>query len=87
MYIRRTQTRSHATGENYFTYHLVRSEGIGGKVKQVTLLNLGRHFAVQQSLWPALCLRMEELLAGQASLMAIDLPKFAALEAERIAAQ
>ena len=65
MYIRRTQTRSNATGEPYFTYRLVRSERIGGKVKQVTLLNLGRHFAVDQSLWPALCVRIDELLADQ----------------------
>jgi transposase len=87
MYIRRTQTRSNATGEPYFTYRLVRSERIDGKVKQVTLLNLGRHFAVDQSLWPALCVRIDELLAGQASLVEIDLPKSAAVEAERITAQ
>ena len=87
MYIRRTQTRSNATGEPYFTYRLVRSERIDGKVKQVTLLNLGRHFAVDQSLWPALCVRIDELLAGQASLVEIDLPKAAAVEAERITAQ
>jgi transposase len=87
MYIRRTQTRSNATGENYFTYRLVRSERICGKVRQVTLLNLGRHFAVDQSLWPALCVRIEELLSGQASLLQEDLPNSAALEAERIAAQ
>jgi transposase len=87
MYIRRTQTRSNATGEHYFTYRLVRSERIAGKVKQVTLLNLGRHFSVDQSLWPALCVRIEELMAGQDSLVGVDLPKSAALEAERIAEQ
>ena len=73
MYIRRTQTRSNATGEPYFTYRLVRSERIDGMVKQVTLLNLGRHFAVDQSLWPAMCVRIDELLAGQASLVEIFL--------------
>jgi len=41
MYIRRTQTRNTATGERYFTHRLVRSERVGGKVRQVTLLNLG----------------------------------------------
>jgi hypothetical protein len=87
MYIRRTQTRSNATGEHYFTYRLVRSERIAGKVKQVTLLNLGRPFSVDQSLWPALCVRIEELMAGQASLVEVDLPKATALEAERIAGQ
>ncbi len=40
MYIRRTQTRSTATGESYFTYRLVRSERRGAKVRAVTLLNL-----------------------------------------------
>jgi len=87
MYIRRTQTRSNATGEPYFTYRLVRSERIDGKVKQVTLLNLGRHFAVDQSLWPALCVRIDELLAGQACLVDINLPKSAAVEADRIVTQ
>ena len=87
MYIRRTQTRSNATGEHYFTYRLVRSERIAGKVKQLTLLNLGRHFSVDQSLWPALCVRIEELMAGQASLVEVDLPKSAALEAERLVEQ
>ena len=38
MYIRRTQTLNNATGEAYFTYRLVRSERIVGKVKPVTLL-------------------------------------------------
>ena len=87
MYIRRTQTRSNATGEAYFTYRLVRSERIAGKVKQVTVLNLGRHFAVEQALWPALCVRIEELRSGQARLIDEDLPPAAALAAERIAAQ
>ena len=84
MYIRRTQTRSNATGEPYFASRLVRSERIGGKVKQVTLLNLGRHFAMEPSLWPALCIRIDELLAGQASLVEINLPNSAAVEADEI---
>jgi len=65
----------------------VRSERIDGKVKQVTLLNLGRHFAVDQSLWPAMCVRIDELLASQASLVEINLPKSAAVETERITVQ
>jgi hypothetical protein len=87
MYIRCTSTRSNATGEPYFTYRLVSSERIDGKVKQVTLLNLGRHFAVDAVLWPAVCQRVTELMAGQASLFDPALPKAAAQEAERIAAQ
>ena len=65
MFIRRTRTRS--IGE-YFTFRLVRSERIGSKVRQRTLLNLGRHFDVAQSDWPALCRRIDELLAGQLPL-------------------
>ena len=68
MFIRRTQTRSTATGGAYFTHRLVRSERLGGKVRQRTLLNLGRHFDAAQSDWPALCQRIEEVLGGQLQL-------------------
>ena len=87
MYIRCTSTRSNATGESYFTYRLVSSERIDGKVKQVTLLNLGRHFAVDPSLWPTVCRRVTDLMTGQASLLDPALTKVAAREAEHIAAQ
>lgn len=70
MYIRRTQTRNTATGETYHTDRLVRCERVGGKVRQVTLLNLGRHFAVPQEDWPALCARLQEILSGQGVLLA-----------------
>ena len=53
----------------------------------MTLLNLGRHFSVNQSLWPTLCVRIEELMAGQACLVDVDLPRAAALEAERLVEQ
>ena len=65
MFIRRTRTRS--IGE-YFTFRLVRSERTGSKVRQRTLLNLGRHFDIAPSEWPALCRRIDELLAGQLPL-------------------
>ena len=70
MYIRRTQTRNTATGERYHTHRLVRSERVGGKVRQMTLLNLGRHFAVPQADWPTLCARLQEMLSGQEVLLA-----------------
>jgi transposase len=69
MYIRRTQTRNTTTGERYFTHRLVRSQRVGGKVRQVTVLNLGRHFAVPQAEWPTLCARLEEILSGQEVLL------------------
>ena len=48
MYIRRTHTNNSITGERYFTYRLVKSERVGGSTRQSTLLNLGRHFAIEQ---------------------------------------
>ena len=71
MYIRRVSTRNKITGESYFTHRLVRAERLGNKVRQVTLLNLGRHFAVAPGDWPLLCARIEEILSGQAGLLAL----------------
>ena len=68
MFIRRTQTRSTRSGEAYFTFRLVCSERVGEKVRQRTLLNLGRHFPIGQSAWPVLCRRIDEVLTGQLRL-------------------
>jgi transposase len=54
-------------------------------VRQVTLLNLGRHFAVSQEDWPTLCPRIEEILTGQAGLLSLK-PDLEML-AQRYAAQ
>ena len=86
MFVRRTQTRSTDSGERYFTYRLVRSERIGDKVRQRTLLNLGRHFETAQAHWPALCRRIDEILTGQLALDRDDLPGLET-HAQRIAAQ
>jgi hypothetical protein len=40
LFVRRTQTRSRSSGEPYFTYRMVRTERVGGRVKQITLLHL-----------------------------------------------
>lgn len=85
MYIRRVPTRNITTGESYFTHRLVRTERIGKRVRQVTLLNLGRHFAVAQADWPTLCPRIEEILTGQAGLLSLK-PELEKL-AQRYAAQ
>ena len=87
MFIRRTQTRPSAQGEPYFTYRLVRSERVGGKVRQFTLINLGRHFPLSQDLWPAFCLHMAARLAPQSSQLPLDTPPAVALLAQRYAAQ
>jgi hypothetical protein len=87
MYIRRTHTRNTATGERYYTHRLVRSQRVGGKVRQVTLLNLGRHFAVAQADWPGLCARLEEILSGQGVLLGGCGSLAIEREAQRMAAQ
>jgi len=69
MYIRQTKTRSAKSGENYFTFRLVASVRVGSKVKQRTLLNLGSNFSLSKDLWPRLCSRIDQLLAGQSSLL------------------
>ena len=84
MFIRRTRTRS--IGDHYFTLRLVRCERTGSKVRQRTLLNLGRHFDVAQSDWPVLCRRIDELLAGQVPLTP-DCPPALESHAQHIAAQ
>ena len=55
MYIRRVPTRNNTTGESYFTHRLARTERVANMVRQITLLDLGRHFAVAQEDWPSLC--------------------------------
>src|SRR5882672_4823158 len=70
MFIRRAKTRNKATSEAYFTHRLVASQRAGKQVRQVTLLNLGRHFDLPQPDWPRLCARIEALLAAQPGLLA-----------------
>jgi hypothetical protein len=87
MFIRRTKTRQTTTGEAYFTHRLVRSERVGERVRQRTLLNLGRHFALAQEDWPLLCQRLEQLLDAQHALVEVECPAAVEREAERLAAQ
>jgi hypothetical protein len=60
---------------------------VDGKPRQMTLLNLGRHFAVDHDWWASLCVRIEQLLSHQAELLPIELPAAVDKEAQRIAAQ
>src|SRR5450432_1133355 len=70
MFIRKTTTRNKSDTESYFTFRLVASERTGDQVRQITLLNLGRHFDLPQPDWPRLCARIDALLAGQAGMLA-----------------
>jgi transposase len=70
MFIRKTATRNKSTNESYATHRLVASERTGKQVRQITLLNLGRHFDLPQADWPRLCARIDAILAGQIGLLA-----------------
>jgi hypothetical protein len=84
-FIRKTTTRNKSDTEAYFTFRLVTSERTGDQVRQITLLNLGRHFDLPQPDWPRLCARIDALLAGQPGI----LPEPEAIEvlAQRFAAR
>ena len=86
VFIRRTQTRRTQDGKPYFSHRLVHSERVGDAVRQRTLLNLGRHFDISQAQWPQVCARIDDILAGQAPLVA-DCPHAVEHEAQRIAGQ
>ena len=66
MYIRRTKTKTAQHGEDSFTYRIVESVREGTQVKQRTLLNLGKDFAIEPAHWPLLAARIEQLLQGSA---------------------
>jgi len=68
MYIRRTTIKSRKDGRQYYTYRLVESNRTGKRVKQRTILNLGRDFSLPRDQWPDLVSRIEELVSGQKSL-------------------
>jgi hypothetical protein len=87
MFIRQTRTNNKATGEGYFTYRLVRTQRIGGKVRQITVLNLGRHFPIKQEDWPLLSSRIEQLLNPQGLLLPLPCPEAIERAAQRYFAQ
>ena len=66
MYIRRTKTKTAEHGKDSYTYRIVESVREGAQVKQRTLLNLGKDFAIEPAQWPLLTARIEQLLQGSA---------------------
>lgn len=88
MFIRRTTSRTMGDGKHYYAHRLVASERVEGKIRQRTLLNLGTHFALERSQWPALCARIEQLLEGtQLSLGLERVPEAVEHEARHVVAQ
>lgn len=71
MYIRRTTIKSRKDGGQYYTYRLVRSERIGKKVRQHTLLNLGTGFSLPREQWPDLVSRIQNVIDGQIEIVKI----------------
>ena len=87
MYIRRTSIKSRRDGEPYYTYRLVESVRSDGRVRQRTLLNLGRHFEVPREQWAALSQRIEQLVGRQSELVSSTLEAQWEEMAQRYAAQ
>ena len=89
MYIRRTKTKAASHGEDSSTYRIVESVRVGTQVKQRTILNLGKDFAIEPAHWPLLTARIEQFLQGsaphQAELFALadDLGQLLEAAAER----
>jgi len=65
MYIRRTTIKSRKDGGQYYTYRLVRSKRIAGKVRQHTLLNLGTGFSLPREHWSQLVSQIQNIIDGQ----------------------
>ena len=87
MFIRRTSIKSRQSGGTYYTYRLVENQRVAGKVKQATLLNLGRHFAVPECDWKALSARIEQLLSVETDCFEQSLPTPLETQAQHYAAQ
>ena len=87
MYIRRTSIKSRRDGKPYYTYRLVESLRSDGRVRQRTLLNLGRHFDVPREQWSALSQRIEQLVGRQSELVPSPLESQWEELAQRYAAQ
>jgi len=73
MFIRRTVSKNKKyDDEKYYTYRLVESYRLNGKVKQRVLLNLGADFNVDKDKWSILSTRIEDIIKRRESLFEID---------------
>ncbi len=79
VFIRATRTHS-SGGKPAFSFRLVHSQRVGSSVQQKTLLNLGARYDVPKPLWPAVTSLAQDLLRGQAPLLAADPAVLAAAE-------
>ena len=73
MFIRRTVSKSKKYDhEKYYTYRLVESYRLDGKVKQRVLLNLGADFSIDKDRWSLLSTRIEDIVKNRNSLFDCD---------------
>ncbi len=73
MFIRRTVSKSKKyNNEKYYTYRLVESYRLNGKVKQRVLINLGADFSVDKDRWSLLSVRIEDIIKNRESLFGVD---------------
>lgn len=86
MYIRRTSIKSRRSGEPYYTYRIVETFRTKGKVRQQTLLNLGRHFDIPREQWASLVQRIGQILQGNNDLFPLELDQQFEQNAQRYAA-
>jgi len=76
MFIRRTVSKSKKyNDEKYYTYRLVESYRLNGKVKQRVLLNLGSDFNVDKDNWSILSIRIEDIVKQRESLFEVEIDK------------
>ena len=87
MFIRKTKTGTAKDGSPRYSVRLVQNDRVGNKVKQRTLLNLGRHFSIEQQYWALLCQRVEEIVSAQPQFDFVPPDPNIETEARRIAAR
>ena len=64
MFIRKSPIKNKKTGGCYYSFRLVESVRVDSKVKQKTLLNLGKHFDVDSAHWNLLANRIDQIIHG-----------------------
>ena len=73
MFIRRTVSKNKKYDEEkYYTYRLVESYRLNGKVKQRVLLNLGADFNLDKDKWSILSTRVEDIVKQRETLFTIE---------------
>lgn len=73
MFIRRTVSKNKKyDDEKYYTYRLVESYRLNGKVKQRVLLNLGADFNLDKDKWSMLSSRVEDIIKRRETLFAVE---------------